>query len=122
MAPEIRLSIRYALSASASVKASFNTTQQYIHMLSNTTNISPTDIWKLGDPYIKPQRGQQISLGMYKNFRANTRETSLVVYCMRRYDVLDYKSGAAVLLNPPIEADATSARGIDCGSSCLSQK
>src|SRR5258708_12725942 len=109
MAPEIRLSIRYALSGSALVKASFHYTQQYIHMLSNTTNISPTDIWKLSDPYIKPQQGQQISLGIYKNFRANTIETSLEVYYKKMYDVLDYKSGATLLLNPPIETDVINA-------------
>src|SRR5258708_2258888 len=122
MAPEIRLSIRYALSASASVKASFNTTQQYIHMLSNTTNISPTDIWKLSDPYIKPQQGQQISLGIYKNFRANTIETSLEVYYKKMYDVLDYKSGATLLLNPHIETDVISARGKAYGIEFLFKK
>ena len=39
---------------------------QFIHVISNTTNISPTDIWKLSDPNIKPQQGQQISLGFIK--------------------------------------------------------
>ena len=62
---QIRFSARYAVSDNASFKLSYNTLQQYIHMLSNTVSISPTDIWKLSDPHIKPQQGQQISLGYY---------------------------------------------------------
>src|SRR5262249_11422713 len=47
--PEYRLAVRYSLSSSLSVKAGYNSLRQYIHMLSNTTAISPTDIWKLSD-------------------------------------------------------------------------
>ncbi|HLA59808.1 MAG TPA: carboxypeptidase-like regulatory domain-containing protein, partial [Puia sp.] len=45
--PDIRISARYSLDNSSSIKISFNTMSQYIHVISNTTNISPTDIWKL---------------------------------------------------------------------------
>jgi len=37
-------------------------------MISNTTSISPTDIWKLSDRYIKPEMGDQYSIGLYNNF------------------------------------------------------
>ena len=47
---------------------------QYLHMISNTTSMSPTDIWKLSDSYIKPQRGDQFSLGFYKNIARNAIE------------------------------------------------
>src|SRR6476620_2341560 len=68
--PEYRLALRYALSDSASLKVSFNSLRQYIHMLSNTTAISPTDIWKLSDPNIQPQTGWQAAAGYYRNFRS----------------------------------------------------
>ncbi|RYZ51267.1 MAG: TonB-dependent receptor, partial [Chitinophagaceae bacterium] len=51
--PEYRVSARYAFSPSFSVKAGYNSQRQYIHMLSNTTAIAPTDVWKLSDPNIK---------------------------------------------------------------------
>jgi len=70
--PEIRFAMRYSLNENSSIKFSYNTLRQYIHMLSNTTAISPTDIWKLSDPYIKPQYGDQISLGYYRDFKSNT--------------------------------------------------
>ena len=55
--PEFRFSARYAFTTSFSIKAAYNSQRQYIHMLSNTTAIAPTDIWKLSDPNIKPQQG-----------------------------------------------------------------
>jgi hypothetical protein len=121
-APEIRIAFRYAFSDSTSVKLSFNTLQQYIHSLSNTVNVSPTDIWKLSDPHIQPQQGKQLSLGLYKNFRANTIETSLEVYYKQTRHFLDYKSGAQLLLNDHIETDVINTRGKAYGAELLIKK
>ncbi len=121
-APEIRFSARYAVSDNASFKLSYNTLQQYIHMLSNTVSISPTDIWKLSDPHIKPQQGQQISLGYYRNFKSGMFETSIEVYYKTLKDYLDYKSGANLVLNHHIETDVFSAKGKAYGIELLIKK
>ncbi|WP_343530908.1 TonB-dependent receptor plug domain-containing protein [Pedobacter sp.] len=110
-APEIRLSGTYILANDLSVKASYNTLRQYIHLLSNTTSISPTDVWKLSDPNIRPQKGSQIALGLYKNFASQTIETSIEGYYKRMDDYLDYKSGANLILNHNIEQDVVSTKG-----------
>ena len=47
------------------MKAGFNTMHQYIHKVSNTAIMSPTDIWKLSDLNIKPQSGWQAAAGIY---------------------------------------------------------
>jgi hypothetical protein len=120
--PEVRFSARYSITNSASLKFSFNTMSQFIHVISNTTNISPTDIWKLSDPNIKPQQGQQISLGFYKNFRQNSIETSVEIYYKRMQDYLDYKSGASLLLNPHIETDVFETQGKAYGIELLLKK
>jgi hypothetical protein len=120
--PEIRLAMRYLLSENSSVKLSFNTLRQYIHMLSNTTAISPTDIWKLSDNHIKPQRGYQVSAGYYKNFKSNTIETSVEVYFKQLKNVLDFKSGARLIMNPQIETDVINTRGRAYGAELLLKK
>jgi len=120
--PEYRVSARYALSDNSSVKLSFNTTRQYIHMLTNTATISPTDIWKLSDSYIQPEMGTQYSLGYYQNFKSNTIETSLEVYYKNISNYLDYKSGATLLLNPHIETDVIETRGKDYGVEFMIKK
>lgn len=120
--PEWRLSARYAITPSFSVKAGYNSLRQYIHMLSNTTAISPTDIWKLSDPNIKPQYGDQVSFGLYKNFRSNSIETSVEVYYKRIKDYLDYKSGATLVMNDHIETDVIGTKGRAYGLELMVKK
>ncbi len=120
--PEYRISLRYALPGDASIKIGYNTLRQYIHQLSNTITISPTDIWKLSDPYIKPETGSQYSFGFYKNFNSNNIETSLEVYYKDLNNLIDYKSGASVLLNPHIETDIINSKGKAYGAELLVKK
>lgn len=121
-APEIRFSIRYAFTNSFSIKAGYNSQMQYIHMLSNTTAMAPTDIWKLSDPNIKPQKGDQVSLGFYKNLKSNTIETSVEVYYKRIRDYLDYKPGANLVMNHNIETEVVNTQGKAYGIEVLIKK
>jgi CarboxypepD_reg-like domain/TonB-dependent Receptor Plug Domain len=121
-APEIRVSLRYSLDDQSSLKVSFNTTQQYIHMLSNTVTISPTDIWKLSDSHIPPQQGAQVSFGYYRNFKSNTIEASTEVYYKDIKNYMDYKSGAVLLLNSHIETDVINTKGKAYGIEFLLKK
>jgi hypothetical protein len=109
--PEVRFSARYAFNPNFSIKAGYNSQRQYIHVLSNTAAMAPTDIYKLSDPNIKPQFGNQVSLGLYHNFKANTIEASVEVYYKTMANYLDYKSGAALILNHHIETDVVSTQG-----------
>jgi hypothetical protein len=120
--PEYRISARYSFSEDFSVKGGYNVQRQYIHVISNTTAQAPTDIWKLSDPNIKPQYGNQISLGLYKNFKSNTIETSVEAYYKTIKDYLDYKSGAVLVLNHHIETDVFNTRGKAYGVELLIKK
>lgn len=120
--PELRLAVRYVLSGNASLKASFNTMTQYIHTLSNTASISPIDVFKLSDAYIKPQQGSQVSIGYYQNFRSNAIEASLELYYKRMKHYLDYKSGASLLLNRLVETDVIDTRSKAYGAELLVKK
>jgi len=121
-APDIRISARYLLNDNLSVKAGYNTLHQYIHLLSNSTSISPTDVYKLSDPNIKPEHGDQVSLGFFQNAAANTIEMSVEVYYKRIRDYLDYKSGAVLLLNQHIERDIINTQGKAYGAEFLLKK
>lgn len=120
--PEFRFSARYNLTTSFSVKASYNTLRQYIHVLSNTAAISPTDIWKLSDYNIEPQTGQQVSVGLYKNLKSDSVELSMEVYAKRIKNYLDYKSGATLVLNDHIETDVFKTRGKAYGLELMIKK
>lgn len=120
--PEVRLSAKYSLSPTFSLKASYNTLAQYIHLLSNTTAISPTDIYKLSDVNIKPQTGNQYSFGIFKNFGGDSIETSVEVYYKQLENYLDYKSGAQLILNHHIETDVIPTKGKAYGVEFLVKK
>jgi hypothetical protein len=120
--PEYRLSMRYGITNSFSIKAGYNSLRQYIHVLSNTTSVAPTDIWKLSDPHIKPELGDQYSLGLYKNLHANTIETSVEVYYKNLRDYLDYRSGASLIMNHHIETDVLNTKGKAYGVELMIRK
>ncbi|MDL2222133.1 TonB-dependent receptor [Parabacteroides sp. OttesenSCG-928-N08] len=109
--PEFRLSGRYAIKEDLSIKAGFNTMRQYIHKISNTTIMSPTDTWKLSDANIKPQTGMQVAAGIYKNFLNNTVEASIEGYYKTMNDYLDYRNGAELMMNHHIETDVLNTEG-----------
>jgi hypothetical protein len=121
-APEIRVSARYLLSTRSSIKLSYNTLHQYIHMITNTTAISPTDTWKMSDAYIKPQFGQQLSLGFYTQPGDKGDEFSIEGYYKTTENYLDYKSGAQLLLNDHLERDVFSTKGKAYGVEILYKK
>ncbi len=122
LGPELRLSLRYKTSPVSSVKFSYNRMRQNLHMLSNTTAISPTDIWKLSDSHIKPQIGDQIAMGYYRDLRSNTVETSLEFYYKHIKDIIEYKGGAQLTLNENIESDLINGQGQAYGAEFLIKK
>jgi hypothetical protein len=109
--PEIRASMRYEFADNFSVKAGFNQMRQYIHKLSNTTIMAPTDTWKLSDANIKPQTGWQAAFGLYKTFSASALELSLEAYYKTMDNYLDYRNGAVLLMNHNIETDVLPTKG-----------
>ena len=110
-APEIRLSARYALQENLSLKAGFNTMHQYIHKVSNTSIMSPTDIWKLSDLNIKPQNGWQVASGIYYETPKKDYELSAEVYYKHISDYLNYRSSAVLLMNHHLETDVIPTKG-----------
>ena len=120
--PEIRLSGRYMISPSFSVKAGWNSMRQYIHMLSNSTAISPTDIWKLSDKDIKPQEGWQAAGGFYASLWNNKVDASLEGYYKKMDNYLDYKSGAVIIMNKDIAQDVIVTEGEAYGVELMLKK
>ena len=110
-APELRVSTRYTLQENLSLKAGFNTMHQYIHKVSNTSIMSPTDIWKLSDYNIKPQNGWQVAAGIYHETYDKKYEFSVEAYYKHINDYLNYRSSAVLLMNHHLETDVISTKG-----------
>jgi hypothetical protein len=102
---EPRLSLRYSLSPNRSVKLSYDRTRQYLHLLSNSTAVAPTDIWRLSNRYRKPQVGDQVSMGFFQDFRDGSISSSVEVFYKWIDDVPVFEPGTDPLLNNRLDAD-----------------
>lgn len=108
---EPRFSAKYQLNQVSSIKASYNRTAQYIHLLSNTTASTPVDVWTPSSNNIKPQMADQIALGYFRNFSDNVYELSGEVYYKKMYDLVDYVDGANLIFNDFLEGDVLAGEG-----------
>lgn len=119
---EPRLAINYRLDDESSLKASYNRTRQYIHLISNTTAATPIDVWKPAGSYVDPATADQVALGYFRNFSNNMFEASVEVYYKQFQDLVDYKDGANLLFNQTIETELLSGDGRAYGAEVLIRK
>lgn len=120
--PEFRLSARYILDNISSIKAGYNTGRQFIHLITNNAAIAPTDIWKLSDPNINPQWGDQLSIGYYRNLKIDKYEFSVEAYHRNLRNLIDFRSGATLILNNAVEQDVLRTDGRAYGAEFLLKK
>lgn len=119
---EPRFGLRYSLGENSSMKLSYNRANQYINLISNTSVMAPTDLWKLSDTYIRPLQSDQVALGYFRNFLDNTLETSLEVYYKKLHNAIEYRSGAQIAMNEFLEMDIINARGYNYGAELYIRK
>ena len=120
--PEFRLSGKYMFLDNFSFKAGVNTMRQFIHMISNTNVVSPTDTWKLSNDRIRPQDGWQAASGLYLTVYDNTIDISAEGYYKEMYNYIDYKSGAVLVMNDNLEDDLITTMGRAYGVELMAKK
>jgi hypothetical protein len=91
---EPRISMRYAINKTSSVKAAYTHNLQYIHLASLSTVSLPTDVWVPVTDRTKPQIGDQYSVGYFKNFKQDMYEASVEVYYKTMKNQVEYREGA----------------------------
>jgi hypothetical protein len=109
--PEFRVSLNFRISDKNSFKVNYNRTRQYLHLLSNSTSISPSDTWKLSDYYLKPQIGDQFAVGFYKMLFKGSYETSAELYYKEIKNMTDFKGGTSLIMDRNIEKDIVNVKG-----------
>ncbi|MCE2937422.1 MAG: TonB-dependent receptor [Cyclobacteriaceae bacterium] len=119
---EPRFSTTFVINNASSVKASYNRLYQYLHLISNTTAPTPTDIWTPSGPFIKPQEADQYALGYFRNLRNNTYEASLEVFYKDMNNLVDYVDGADLITNNNLETELLRGRGRSYGAEFFVRK
>jgi hypothetical protein len=102
---EPRIAAKYNLNLNSSIKASVSRNYQYLHLISNTTAISPIDSWVSSNEYIKPQIGYQYSLGYFYQTNKSNITSSIEVFYKNIDNVPEYRNGANLALKQNIETE-----------------
>jgi hypothetical protein len=119
---EPRWSASYKVSDNSSIKASYARTTQNLHLLSNSTSSNPTDVWIPSSNNVKPEIGDQVSLGYYRNLKENTYELSAEVYYRFMQNQIDYKNGAQLIANTNVESQLVFGHGRAYGLELYARK
>ncbi|PKR81658.1 hypothetical protein CW751_03790 [Brumimicrobium salinarum] len=112
---EPRFSASFIINERNSIKAGYNRIFQYIHQLSNTTTSSPTDVWVPTSNNVKPQIGDQVAVGYYRNFKNDEYQVSVETYYKWLQNQIDYRPNANLLLNGEIEKELVYGKGRSFG-------
>ncbi|MDO6437450.1 TonB-dependent receptor [Cyclobacterium sp. 1_MG-2023] len=116
-----RISARYLVNETTSVKASYVTMAQFIHLLTNAGLGLPTDLWVPATANIGPQKAMQVALGGVKNF--NSFEFSAEAYYKTMDGLIEYKDGATYLnLDEDWQDKVAVGEGVSYGIELLLQK
>lgn len=113
--PEPRLSFRYMINLNSSIKFGYNRIYQYIHLISNTASVTPVDIWQSSNTYFRPQIGDQVSLGYFRTSKSRKFDFQVEAFYKYIQNILDFKDGASLILNPQLETALLPGNGESYG-------
>ena len=119
---EPRASLRVGLSKTASLKASYTRTRQFLHLVSNTNSPTPVDVWEPIGPYLEPQLADQVALGYATTFADQAYEFSVETYYKRLTNVTDFIDGADIALNDRLETEMLQGEGRAYGVELYARK
>ncbi len=119
---EPRITAKFSVSPTASIKASFTQMNQFVHLVPNSTASLPADIWLSSNTTIKPQNSRQWALGIFKNYDNNTVEASIEVYYKTMDNQVLFKEGTQLLLNTNLDSVVTAGNGTSYGAELFVKK
>ncbi len=119
---EPRFSFRYIISPTTSVKGSYTRTLQYLHLATSSSATLPTDLWVPSSRLIKPQLADQVAIGLFKNFKDDTYETSIETYYKPMQNQIEFKPGAQLFFNQNLENEMVFGSGLSYGVEVLVKK
>ncbi|TVR78888.1 MAG: TonB-dependent receptor [Chitinophagaceae bacterium] len=119
---EPRVSARYLLTETLSLKASYTEMAQYIHLVASSGASLPTDIWYPSTSVIPPQKARQAAVGVTKNLGWQSLSLSGEVYYKWLLNQVDFRDGAQLFLNPRLEDEFIFGDGYSYGFELFLEK
>ena len=121
-AVEPRAAARYTITPNTSVKASYASMMQYIHLVANSGASLPTDIWFPSTTRVKPQRSQQVAAGISHLFGNGKYLITNEVYYKWMHRQIDFRDGANLFVNDSLENEFLFGKGESYGNEIYLEK
>jgi len=112
---EPRFSVNWKFAPETSFKFGYNRIFQFLHLVTNTTAVTPVDIWQPSGYYFEPQRADQVSAGLFKDFKNKSYGFSTEVFYKYIDNLIDFKDGAQLILNNHLETELLQGEGESYG-------
>lgn len=119
---DVRISATYKIGNNQNLNFGYNRNNQFIHLLTNSQGVTPTDSWRLSNEYIKHQTGNQISLGYNVDFFKNKYFASFDIYYKKIKNLKDFINGSEFEFNPHPETEIVNGEGKSYGVEVLLRK
>lgn len=107
---EPRFASRYTLTEQWVLKASYARMFQYLHLVANSGVTLPTDIWYPSTERVRPQRSDQVALGVSYLLKRNYL-INFETYYKNLDNQLEFVDGAQIFANDDLEEEFAIGRG-----------
>ena len=110
---EPRVTVNYKIDDTMSVQAAYDRLSQYAHLLTNSYASVPFDSWIGSSYHTPPTRTHQYSLGWNRHW--GFMDLSLTAYYKELRNLISFRNGANLILNPLPEEVMLPSKGISAG-------
>lgn len=120
---DYRATARFLVNEKLSVKASFNSNQQFIHSVNASSITFPTDFWISSSLNVKPQAGYQWAAGLFHSSNEKSIVTSLEFYYKSMKNQIEFYKGIFNAMdNSSFDENLISGKGRAYGAELLIRK
>jgi hypothetical protein len=100
---EPRLALMRIINSSTSIKISYTQMHQFLNLVQSYNAAFPAQIWIGSSKTVKPQNCEEVSLGLFKNFRENMFQFSLELYYKRMGNQVMFREGPSPDINTNLD-------------------
>jgi len=119
---EPRFSLLYLLDPTTSLKLSYTSMHQYIHLVQSYNATFPAEIWIGSNNIVRPQYSRELTAGVYKNFAGNTIQGSIEIYYKQLGNQLLFGGAPTPMIDNSIDSLLIFGKGRDYGAEFLLRK
>ncbi len=104
------------LNGSTSIKISYTQMHQFLNLIQSYNAAFPAQIWIGTSKTLKPQNCQEVSLGLFKNFKENMFQSSLEIYYKQMGNQVMFKEGIDPQINSNLDNSLVFGKGQSYGA------